>query len=158
MACRHVVHAHTGEFSKHLSALKLAPVRLNQNMFDIYSEALSVKERQGFPMYGASLDRRLFEYVQQIYSDIAISALICFCCARIRMDWGRLNSDIQYMTGAWLFKLPRGSFEKNFSKRDFENRYQKVGSPLSVPESHSGLHGLVAVSPRRGESRHRSCE
>ena len=127
----HVVGAHTNDMCKHLLQLQLRATRLNQNLFDIYSEALAVKERQGFPMYGASLDRRIFEYVQQIYNDRAIRALICSCCARIRVDTGRRNSDIQFVIGSWLLKLPRGSLRKNFSKRDFEERYQKIGSPLS---------------------------
>ena len=115
--------------------LQLSAKRLNRNIFDIYCEAGGVKERQGFPVSGPSTDRRILEYTQQIYSDTAIRTLICFCCARRLVDTGRLNSDIQFISGSWLFKLPRGSMGKNFSKSRFAKAYQKIGSPLSPCQS-----------------------
>ena len=95
----------------------------------------SAKEREGFPMVGASIERRVFEYTQQVYNDDAVRALICTVCARIRVDTGRARSEIDFKSGAWLFRLPPGNLRKNFSKAEFERRYQQVGSPLTASGS-----------------------
>ena len=105
--------------------------QVNELLYDVYLQALAVREREGIPVHGPSIQRRIIEYTQQVYNDSMIRALVCCLCARIRVDTGRHNSDINFVHGGWFLQLPRGSFKKNFSKREFADRYQQEGSPLS---------------------------
>ena len=89
--------------------------RIVSSMWDLYKEALSVQERKSVPAAGNSVDRRTFEYTSHVYTEGRIRSLICFACARIHVDTGRIRSAIEFVSGRWLFSLPRGSLTKNFS-------------------------------------------
>jgi hypothetical protein len=93
--------------------------QVNELLYDVYLQALAVRERMGIPVYGPSIQRRIIEYTQQVYNDSMIRALICCLCARIQVDTGRRTSDIEFQHGGWFFRLPRGSSHNNFSKKDF---------------------------------------
>ena len=45
--------------------------------WDVYREALSVKERSTIPVIGPSVDRRACEYTAHVYNDDCVRALIC---------------------------------------------------------------------------------
>ena len=90
--------------------------------WDVYKQALAVRERQSIPVVGAAVDRRAFEHTLQVYNDDCVRSLICFVCARICLDSGCARSHIRYYDGAWLLQLPKGSPKKNFSKAVFEER------------------------------------
>ena len=127
----HVISEHGARLCE-LAAPLLDARRVDAQLYDIYLQALAVKERQGFPAVGPSIERRVFEHTQQIYNDASIRALICCLCARIQVDTGRGRSDIEFKHGGWFYALPPGSLRKNFSKAEFERRYQQIGSPLSA--------------------------
>ena len=99
--------------------------------WDVYKQALAVRERQTLPAVGAAVDRRAFDQTLQVYTDDRVRALMCFGCARICLDTGGPRSHIEYKRGGWLLALPTGSLKKNFSKAEFEKRYQQLGSPLA---------------------------
>jgi hypothetical protein len=126
----HVLSEHAEEL-RELAAPLLDATRVDSQLYVFYLQALAVKERLGFPAVGASVERRVFEYTQQIYNDCSVRALICCLCARIQVDTGRGRSEIEFVHGGWLYTLPLGSLRKNFSKAEFERRYQQIGSPLS---------------------------
>ena len=66
-----------------------------------------------------------------MYNDERIRALICFACARVRIDTGRgRRSDIELHHGRWLMTLPESSLYKNFSLNTFKRRYAKPMTPL----------------------------
>ena len=100
-------------------------------IWDVYKQALAVKERETIPAVGAAVDRRAFECTVQRYNDHSTKALVCFSCARICLDTGGARSSIEFIERGWLLTLPAGSLVKNFSKSEFERRYQQPGSPLS---------------------------
>ena len=100
-------------------------------MWDLYKAALSTQERRGIPIVGASVERRVFEYTTHVYNDERIRSLICFACAQVKVDTGGIRSDIGFRSGRWLFSLPKGSLQKNFSMAEFTRRYRKPGSPLA---------------------------
>ena len=99
--------------------------------WELYKGALSVKEQRGVPVTGASVDRRVCEAAAHVYNDDCVRALICFACARVKVDTGRIRSAISFRTGKWLFSLPPGSLVKNFSMAEFAQRYRKSGTPLA---------------------------
>ena len=46
--------------------------------WDLYKEAIAVKERQIVPVVGPSVDRRAFDRLAHVYNDKVICQLICF--------------------------------------------------------------------------------
>ena len=102
-----------------------------EHPWDVYKQAVAVRERQTVPTVGSAVDRRAFEQTLQVYNDGRVRALICFACARICLDTGGPRSHISFKSGGWLLALPIGSLTKNFSKTEFEKRYQQPGSPLA---------------------------
>ncbi len=97
----------------------------------LYKAALSAQERCSIPVAGASVDRRAFEYTGHVYNDECIRSLVCFACAQVKVDTGRIRSAIEFRSGRWLFSLPRGSLVKNFAMGEFTRRYRQDGSPLA---------------------------
>ena len=81
--------------------------------WDVHKEAIAVREREGFPSVGCSVDRRAMEYTMQVYNDKSIKALICCVCACVRVDTGGVRSQIEFRSGNWFFNLPRGSLKNN---------------------------------------------
>ena len=100
--------------------------RMEELMWDLYKEALSVQERQQIPSVGYSVERRTFKYATHVYNDNRIRSLICFACAQIKVDTGRIRSAIEYRSGRWLFSLPKGSLTKKFSMAEFEKIYRQM--------------------------------
>ena len=113
-----------------LATPALDAVFARKHLFDLYLGALSVKERAGFPMVGASVERRVFEYTQQVYNDDAVRALICSVCARIRLDTGRKRRGVEFVHGGWLFRFPKGSLQKNLLEDRFRTTVPAGGKPL----------------------------
>jgi hypothetical protein len=52
----------------------------NELLYDVYLQALAVREREGIPVHGPSIQRRIIEYTQQVYNDSMIRALVCCLC------------------------------------------------------------------------------
>ena len=133
----HVIskHGHTihGEACKIIGQEKALKCR-----WDKYKEALAVKERKSIPVAGASVDRRACEATARVFNDACVRALICSACARVKVDTGGLRSEIEFITGKWLFSLPPGSLVKNFSMAEFKQRYCKSGTPLAERGSRPG--------------------
>ena len=67
----------------------------HDRVWDVYKEAIAVKEREGFPSVGSSVDRRSFEYTMEVYNDKSIRSLICCVCACVRVDTGGIRSQIE---------------------------------------------------------------
>ena len=118
----------------------VGPEKAAQCSWDIYKEALSVKERNSIPVAGVSIERRVCEATAHVYNDACVRALICFACARVKVDTGRIRSEIKFMSGKWLFSLPPGSLVKNFSMAEFSRRYCKSGTPLAEKRSRPGSY------------------
>ena len=127
---KHVAETH-GETLKILLQEPLGLRRIKEYEWDIYKEALAVQERRSIPVTGASVERRSCEHTAHVYNDDTIRALICFACARVKVDTGRIRSKIKFCSGRWLFSLPSGSLTKNFSMREFSRRYRRSGTPLA---------------------------
>ena len=127
----HVLHAHSEQFFEELQLL-LPRGQIHELMWDLYKGALSARERRSIPVVGFSVERRALEYTAHIYNDNRIRALICFACAQIKVDTGRMRSDIEFCNALWLFGLPKGSLIKNFSMEEFTRRYREAGSPLAA--------------------------
>ena len=127
---KHVLEAHHSEIGN-----LVQPIFENRNwalhIWDIYKEALGVKERLTTPIAGPSVDRRVFQYTSYVYNNHRIRSLICFACAQIKLDTGRIRSDIAFCSGAWFFALPPGSLKKCFSMQIFDERYRKSGTALA---------------------------
>ena len=104
-------------------------------IWDVYKQALAVKEREGIPAVGAAIDRRAFENTLQCYNDESIKALICFSCARVCLQSGGPRSHIEFVRGGWFLALPAGSMRKNFSKASMVKGIRGTGvrSPFRFP-------------------------
>ena len=108
----------------------------------LYKAALSIKERQQIPIVGPSVDRRAFEHTSHVYNDDRIRSLICFACAQVKLDTGRIRSAIEFRSGTWFFSLPKGSLTKNFSMDEFRRLYCQSGSPFAFRGSDAAaIHG-----------------
>ena len=104
----HVASAHSPAIQSLVSGI-VGPEKAKQFEWDIYKEACSVQERRTIPVTGPSVERRTCERTAHVYNDECVRALICFACARVKVDTGRIRSDIAFRTGEWLFSLPPGS-------------------------------------------------
>ena len=78
-------------------------------MCDVYCEAVAVQERKKYPTVGPAVDRRAFAYTASTYNDEHIHAYICFICARVKVDTGKIRSNIEMKSGRWLFSMPSGA-------------------------------------------------
>ena len=56
-------------------------------VWDVYTEALAIQERQAVLAVGAAVDRRTFDITLELYNDDKIQALICFCCAWVCLSF-----------------------------------------------------------------------
>ena len=77
-------------------------------VWDVYREAFAVQEWRAVPAIGPAVDRRAFEATLERYNDDSIQALICFVCAPICLNTGGSRSEIEYVPGSWLARLPAG--------------------------------------------------
>ena len=109
----------------------------SQLYWDIYKQAIAVKEREGFPFVGVSVDRRSFDYTLEVYNDKNIKCLMCFGCARILLHTGHKNDHISYVNGNWLYNLPKGMLLNGFSLEVYRTRYMNSGSPLAYTGANS---------------------
>ena len=116
----HVASAHSPAIQSLVSGI-VGPEKAKQFEWDIYKEACSVQERRTIPVTGPSVERRTCERTAHVYNDECVRALICFACARVKVDTGRIRSDIAFRTGEWLFSLPPGSLVKNFPCRNSQD-------------------------------------
>ena len=80
----------------------------DDNVYDLYREALAVQDRTNVPAVGPAVDRRAFDATLAVYNDEKIQALICAVCARICVQTAGPRSDIAYQNGVWFLKLPPG--------------------------------------------------
>ena len=103
----HIVRQHKDKIQD------VAFVEEDDDVWDVYKEALAVQERRRVPVVGAAVDRRAFETTLKVYNDDSIRSLICFVCARVCLQTGGAHSAINYRRGSWLLRLPPGSSEKN---------------------------------------------
>ena len=106
-----VLEAHINR--EHKSVIQNVALVEDDFVWDVYKEALAVQERQRVPVVGAAVDRRAFQTTLEVYNDERIRSLICFVCARVCLQTGGANSDINYRRGSWLLRLPPGSSGKN---------------------------------------------
>ncbi|CAE8629629.1 unnamed protein product, partial [Polarella glacialis] len=91
-----------------------------------YTAAIREIERRGAPTLGASVDRRAFQHLREVYSDGAVRSLICFVCAQVKTRTLSPNSDIDFVRGKWLRRLSDDSFDDNLSFPVFERRYASM--------------------------------
>ena len=131
MLQQHILEAHADIIDKCIAESFSGKQPLQDRRLDVYNQAIAIQERQQFPTAGYSVDRRAFEYTQAVFNDESTRALICSCCACIKLDTGGKNSRIEFVRGGWFFKLPRGSIQKNFAMDVFTQRYRQPGSPLA---------------------------
>jgi len=111
----HIRKAHAEDISAVVAASFEQKTPKEDRLWDVYNEAIAVRERETFPVSGCSVDRRAFEYTQQVFNDDSIRSLICCVCARILLDTGSIRSHIRFKKGTWFFQLPRGSLKNKFS-------------------------------------------
>ena len=112
------------EFEDHKQVIQdIAGVEEEDDVWDLYLQALAVQERTGVAAVGATVDRRAFDATLERYSDTKIKALVCFVCGRVCLDTGATRCEIEYCRGEWLATLPAGSLVKNWSEKVFCERY-----------------------------------
>ena len=138
---KHICEAHS-HIIKNVYKVHFADEPSEDIMWDVYCEAVAVQERMKYPSVGSSVDRRAFAYTSSMYNDERIHAYICFVCAAIKVDTGRIRSKIKMMSGKWLFSVPSGALTKNLSFNNFKDKYAGHGSPLHVRGS--GRHNDVS--------------
>ena len=78
-------------------------------IWDVYPEAPAAQERRAVPAVGAAIDRRAFETTLERYNDDRIQSLICFVCARVCLNTGASQSDIEFRQGGWLVSSSAGA-------------------------------------------------
>ena len=70
------------------------------NYLAYYCCAIRVREREGVPTIGVSVDRRTFGHLVEAYNSNKVRSLICVCCAQIHTDTGAgEQSDIMMTQG-----------------------------------------------------------
>ena len=119
---RHILKEHRVDIDTTAGSLVQGEL-LESLRWDLYKEALAVKERSSVPTVGPSIDRRGLEHVVQVYNDSTIRSLICFCCAQIKTDTGRCRSEIEFRSGRLLLTVLARTFWLNFSHSEFHNRF-----------------------------------
>jgi len=126
----HVLSTHGRRMQE---VVESVPLKLDSDELSwaLYKQALAVQERKTVPRIGVSVERRVFDTLTHVYQDDCIRALICFACAQIKVDTGGLRSKIKFMSGSYLFSLPKGSLKKNFCLETFTERYCNSASPLA---------------------------
>ena len=148
----HVLDSH-GQDILNIAEPLFAPDDVQMHLWDFYTGALSVQERLRTPMAGATIDRRVFTQLAHVCNDDRIRSLMCFLCSQVKLDTGRLRSDIEFRNARCLFSLPVGSLIKNFSMHKFNAKYRQPGSPLayrgpdySADFTHDNVHLHPEVS------------
>ena len=109
-----------------------------------YNEAVGVQERKRYPVIGPSVNRRAFAYTASMHNDKRTHAYMCFVCSAIKVDTGRIRSDIKMMSGEWLFSMPYGALRKKLSLPDFKKdmlRLDRLCMPAAV--------GIPTISRRQ---------
>ena len=127
---QHVLSKHNQDITE-ASRNLAAPLNMPDFNWDLYNQAIAVKERRSVPIVGPSIDRRVMEHIVQVYNDTCVRSLICFCCAQIKPDTGGCRSKISIFTGSWLLALPPQILQKNFAHDEFQKRYCQSGTPLA---------------------------
>ena len=75
MLKEHVRQAHgptiSTSFIKHFGN---SPVMENgdDRLWNVYKEAIAIRERDAFPIIGTPIDRRAFEYLMEVYNDAKV--------------------------------------------------------------------------------------
>jgi len=70
------------------------------NYLAYYCCAIRIREREGVPTIGVSVDRRTFGHLVEAYNSNKVRSLICVCCAQIHTDTGAgEQSDIMMTQG-----------------------------------------------------------
>ena len=140
---KHVLEMHGKEIRT--LALSLMPeCDVSGHVWDLYKEALSVRERAAVPYAGVWNDRRCFQYTSYVFNDQRIRSLMCFGCAQIKLDSGGIRSEIEFRSGSWLFTCPPGMLYKCFGMSLYEERYRQPGTALALVgnQSTSDVPGL----------------
>jgi hypothetical protein len=136
----HVLNDHAASLESVLGGLQLP----REVAWDVYKEALAVRQRSTEQIAGPSIDRRSLEYTLQLYNDDMVRSLICGVCARIRVDTGHVHSDIGFRSGGWLLTLEDkhpGIIEKVCSQARFDKHYRQPGMPLAST-GNTGSHDV----------------
>ena len=99
MLRQHVRETHADAISSVVAGKFQEKEPLEDRTWDVYNEAIAVREREAFPAVGCSVDRRAFEYTLEVFNDERIRSLICCVCVRA-FDWtleasGRKSSFVQ---------------------------------------------------------------
>ena len=94
-------HLRQHVLEKHQKELLDVVGEIHVDYWDVYKQALAVKERECIPVTGVSVDREAFEYTLQGYNHDTIRSLFCCACARIRVDTGGPRSDIEFKRCGW---------------------------------------------------------
>ena len=128
---KHVLEVH-GKKLMDIALQVMPDGEIADKLWDFYKAGLSIQERNTTPIAGISVDRRCFQHTSYVYSNHRIRSLVCFCCAQIKLDTGRIRSDIEFRSGAWLFNLPKESLQKCFSMAVFDERYRQSGTALAL--------------------------
>ena len=99
----HVLKEHNNHFLE-LDTNGFEDDEIQARRWDLYKEAVAVVERNGIPVVGPSVDRRANEHLVQVYNNKTIRSLICFCCAQVKPDTGRIRSAIEFYSAKWLLR------------------------------------------------------
>ena len=114
------------------------------SVWDLYKQAVATKERNSVPAVGASIDRRCFEHLVQVYNDQTIRQLLCFCCAQSKTDVSTCRSSIGFRSTKWLLGIQPKTLLHNFSRSEFEQKFARPGTPLAQRGSTGVTNDLQA--------------
>ena len=131
MLRKHVLDTHNVQMLE-IAENMLPDYDLPPLLWAFYKGALSVQERCTIPIAGPSVGRRTFQATSYVYSNARIRSLICFTCNQIKLDTGRIRSEIEFRSGSWFFSLPIGSLKKCHSMFVFGERYRQPGTALAM--------------------------
>ena len=114
----------------------------------VYTKAVGVQERKRHPAIGPSVGRRAFAYTASMHNDKHTHAYMCFVCFAIKVDTSRIRSDIEMVSGKWLFSMPYGALRKNLSLHDFK---RKCAGPGPLLHARNRGHPNDISSPDFGD-------
>ena len=130
---------------QHLGEMALTE-RDQVDFMAFYCAAIAVREREGMPAVGVSIDRRTFKLLADVYNGDVVYNLVCFICAQSKTHTGLTSrdgtvelSDIQFKSPGWLhqaFGRHPDSTERHLGLSTYVERYaSEASSPMTnAPE------------------------
>jgi len=131
---QHLRASHQDDFAR---CRALTPHTRRLTDADLYEEGIAMREREGIPSVGPSVDRRTIELVLQNYNDDSVRSLVCFACGQIKTETPGKNADIERRSEGWLASLGSKTLEANLG---WDKWFEQHGSTQPLVRYGPGQH------------------